>query len=550
MNSEQLIYRAVMQGIKEMVFIVKVENNEEFSYSFINEEAKIRSGLSEHDYGKPIRFLQQSEVTSYLYEQYKRVVMTGEDVIYKDSYLSFSGETYYSKTRLSPMFNEDGKCEYITALVHDITESTWAEKSAVESKKRALESRERFRSLFEHNLDAIMYLNLEGEVETLNRAAEDLMNGENIRGLHFKKWISDRQQSEIKNCFSVAKNGKAESFSIPIHVSDKKTVEGLSIFVPVLLNGEVSGIYWILKDITSEIDADKKFKDSEKKFRIIAENAQDLITLVDHRGLIIYTSPSYRQMLGYIEAEYEGKPFSFGVEEKYRDELDRTFMKAIKEGEPFKLQVRQLKTDETPIWTEVQGTPVFNEDNSFSYMVVISRDITLTKQYESKLRHFAYHDSLTGLPNRRMLQEEMMKEQNKQGVGFSLAILDLDHFKEINDSLGHDAGDAVIEEFAIRLKKSVRRSDLVVRLGGDEFVILLYDVQSTEVLIQVADKILDAVRSPWYIAGDELTITASIGLTVVKTDSLTPEQILKAADEALYDAKEKGKNTFSISKLD
>ncbi|MBM7580372.1 diguanylate cyclase domain-containing protein [Jeotgalibacillus terrae] len=549
MRSDDLLYRAMMNGIREMVFIVKVETDGEFTYVFINEEAKMRSGLSEYDYGKPIKSLQDSHVTDYLYEQYRYVIMTGEEVVYKDSYQSSSGETYYSKTRLSPLLNEAGKCEYITALVQDITESTWAERSAVESKKRAVESRERFRSLFEHNLDAIMYLNLKGEIESLNKAAESLFIDENIRGKRYFDLISSTDHLKASNSFKSVVNGNAESHRLSIKTREDEKVEGLSLFVPVFVGGELTGIYWILKDITSEMKAMRNFHESEKKFRIIAENAQDLITLVDHRGLIIYTSPSYKKLLGYIETDFEGKPFSFGVEEKYLKELDEAFVRAIKEDKPFKLQVRQLKGNGTPIWTEVQGTPVFDEGDVFSYMVVISRDITLTKQYESKLKHFAYHDSLTGLPNRRMLEEEMKKELAKEDTVFSVLILDIDHFKTINDTMGHDTGDAVIEEFAIRLSGSVRRSDLVVRLGGDEFVILLYDVGDQGVLAQIAEKILLSVRRPWILQGEPFGVTTSIGMTVVNEKNNTAEEILKAADDALYKAKEQGKNTYSVTML-
>ncbi|MFB1083152.1 diguanylate cyclase domain-containing protein [Jeotgalibacillus sp. JSM ZJ347] len=549
MNHEHLLYRVVMSGIKEMVFIVKVEIDGEFTYAFINEEAKMRAGLSERDYGKPIRLIQDPDVTSYLYEQYKQVVMTREDVIYKDAYQSSSGEVYYSKTRLSPLFDEQGNCAYITALVQDITESTWAERSAIESKKRAVESSERFKSLFEHNLDAMMHLNLEGEIESMNRAAEDLFHQENIRGMNYTHWIASADRLQTKDCFQSAVEGKAESLRLSIRLSEDEVIEGISLFVPVLVNGEVTGIYWILKDVTGEINAVRKFEESEEKFRIIAENAQDLITLVDHRGLIIYTSPSYKKLLGHDETDFEGKPFSFGVEEKYIERIDQAFVRAIKEGEPFNLQVRQLTADHTTIWTEVQGTPVFDEQDTFKYMVVISRDITLTKQQETKLKHFAYHDSLTGLPNRRMLQEEMKKELAKADTVFSVVILDIDHFKSINDQKGHDAGDAVIEEFAARLTGSVRWSDLVVRLGGDEFVILLYDVQSKAVLSQIADKILESIRAPWFIRHHQFDVTTSIGMTIVREKNHSAEEILKAADEALYLAKEKGKNTFAVLEL-
>ncbi|WP_227396883.1 sensor domain-containing protein [Jeotgalibacillus aurantiacus] len=545
---EKLLFRAVMKGIKEMVFIVKAEPDGEFTYAFLNEEAKMRSGLSDEDLGKPIQCI-QPDLSSFLYSQYRKAAETKEDVVYKDSYTALSGETYYSKTRLSPLMDEKGECTHITALVNDITESTWAELDAEESRERALESRERFRSLFDHNLDAIFYLNLDGITISGNRAAGAYIGWESEpEEIHFREWFKEKDLTEVHHAFLKAKTGEASSFRTKVYMNGKK-IDGLSIFVPVMIHHEVTGIYWILKDISTEMDAIKRFRDSEKKLRIIAENAQDLITLVDHKGTIIYASPSYRQVLGYHEREYEGQLFSHRVEEEYLPELEASFIESIQQGTPWKLQLRQQHHDKEWMWTELHGTPVFDDQDQFNYMVVVSRDITFNKKQESRLEYFAYHDSLTGLPNRRLLQKTMEEEQQSGRQPFSVLMLDIDHFKTINDELGHDAGDAVIEEFGRRLKMSTRSSDLVARLGGDEFIVLLRGVENEDKLSKVADKMLSAIRDPFHFNGMEMSVTTSIGMTVVENTSCSPAEILKAADKALYQAKARGRNTFSILSL-
>ncbi|MCC7284843.1 MAG: EAL domain-containing protein, partial [Burkholderiaceae bacterium] len=179
----------------------------------------------------------------------------------------------------------------------------------------------------------------------------------------------------------------------------------------------------------------------------------------------------------------------------------------------------------------------------------VSRDITSRKQAEARIEYLATHDSLTGLPNRVMFAEllsHVLASARRNERRFAVLFIDLDRFKFINDSLGHDAGDALLREVARRLKESLRASDIVARLGGDEFVMLLQDLNSAEESATIARKLLSAVIRPIELNSQECRVTASIGISLFPDDARDEMLLMTHADLAMYHAKEEGKNNFQF----
>lgn len=179
--------------------------------------------------------------------------------------------------------------------------------------------------------------------------------------------------------------------------------------------------------------------------------------------------------------------------------------------------------------------------------VMMLRDVTDGRRYQEEIKHLAYHDSLTGLPNRVLLSDRLaqaLSQASRNGSQGALMILDLDNFKDINDSLGHSTGDLLLQAASDRLKEFVRKSDTVSRMGGDEFVLLLPKITSPESAALIARKIVRAFHKPFECAGNTLQITSSIGIAVFPDDGEDEESLLKKADIALYLAKEEGRNTF------
>jgi diguanylate cyclase (GGDEF)-like protein len=176
-----------------------------------------------------------------------------------------------------------------------------------------------------------------------------------------------------------------------------------------------------------------------------------------------------------------------------------------------------------------------------------ARDITERKRSEEQVRRSANHDSLTDLPNRGLFRERLeheVKHSARTGLPLALLFIDLDGFKEVNDRLGHAAGDQLLQQVAHRISSCVRDTDTVARLGGDEFTVILTDVTRPQHIHAIAEKILDELRKPFALAAGQASISGSIGITVFPGDGSTPDELVRNADEAMYAAKNAGRNRY------
>ena len=218
--------------------------------------------------------------------------------------------------------------------------------------------------------------------------------------------------------------------------------------------------------------------------------------------------------------------------------------------EPFQdLELSRLDESGKKLWVSVSGEPVFDSAGAFSGYRGVGRNITERKLGEERIEHMARHDALTSLPNRMMFSEMLnitLNNARRYNRTFAVMFIDLDRFKIINDSLGHEAGDKLLQEIAARLTHTVRTSDVVARLGGDEFVILLQEQSEPKQAEAVARKILSAVVKPVFLQGQECRVTASIGICMYPSDAQDEQSLMKNADIAMYRAKEEGKNTFKL----
>jgi len=187
--------------------------------------------------------------------------------------------------------------------------------------------------------------------------------------------------------------------------------------------------------------------------------------------------------------------------------------------------------------------------NSETEILVWVQDITERKQMENTIRQMAYYDSLTGLPNRNLLNDRLavaLANASRSGQKVAILFLDLDHFKTINDSLGHEAGDQLLQQVSLRIKETLRKQDTIARIGGDEFIILIPGLTDTDHTARLAEKILDAITPMFRIGDNELHIGCSIGISIFPDDGIEIKTLLKNSDLAMYRAKEKGRNTFQL----
>jgi diguanylate cyclase (GGDEF)-like protein len=203
----------------------------------------------------------------------------------------------------------------------------------------------------------------------------------------------------------------------------------------------------------------------------------------------------------------------------------------------------------TDRWLRMTFVPELAADGVVTGLYLLSIDVSQLKEVQLRLNEMAQFDELTGLPNRYQFNDklrEATQRSNRSGAAMGVVYLDIDHFKQVNDTLGHAAGDEVLKEFARRLRGCVRLTDTVARLAGDEFVMVLEAVTDSSTLVEVADKILAAMHQPFNISTGELAVTSSVGLSIGSGPGLSGADLLACADGALYEAKRQGKATYRL----
>lgn len=298
-------------------------------------------------------------------------------------------------------------------------------------------------------------------------------------------------------------------------------------------------------------DIKSKLQDSEARFKILFDYSVMGIAQLDMDGQIIKANQALCDLLGYQDQNnLLAKNFYHILNSNDSDNLKIHASYLIDKQMPVYQNEQQChrKSGEL-VWVVTTLSYVKNGSHASSYFVVQLQDITQQKNAEERLQHMAYHDSLTGVANRNKLEQfvsHILAAARRHQQGFALLFLDLDRFKNINDTIGHEAGDILLQIVAERLKSTIRNTDLIARLGGDEFVLVVTDVKRTEAVALIAQKILESVMQAITVNGQEIYITTSIGISLYPYDGQNMQMLMKNADLALYRAKEQGRNNYQF----
>lgn len=312
-------------------------------------------------------------------------------------------------------------------------------------------------------------------------------------------------------------------------------------------NGECTHIIAIVRDITDRKLAEQALKESEEKYRLIADNMTDLISMIDTNGFIKYVSPSYEFVLGYPLETYVGKSILDFVHSDEVEIVKEKFFNLILNKNIVTLEFLHKHVNGNWLWVEAKASAVLDEHGNVSHVLMLTRDITKRKSLEKKLEHMAYHDTLTGLPNRRLFKSNLLQalnEKERLEQDICVMFMDIDKFKIVNDTLGHDIGDELLCQFSQKVKECLRKNDILARFGGDEFCALLL-ISERENAENIAKRILKALQDKWIIGEYEFFTTSSIGIAFHE-NGLDDNTLIKNADIALYKAKEKGRNNYQI----
>lgn len=412
-----------------------------------------------------------------------------------------------------------------------------------------------FKTITDQSSDIIVIVNREGIITYENPVVEKILGykpeerigGNGLENIHsddsgnvaeaFNKLLNDPNTPVVRSEVRLRhKNGHWLIFE--------------SMASSLLNNDTVDAVIINLRDITERKKSLEFLRESEEKYRTILENIQEGYFEVDLAGNLIFFNDSVCDMLGYSNRETKNMNYKVFTNEDMAKKVYQAFNKVYKTGDATReIDWQIIRKDGTGRYIEASVS--LRKDSSYRPIGFkgIIRDITERKEWDKQLNYMATHDALTGLPNRTLFMDRLQmalaqcrRNRNKLAV----MMLDLDHFKDINDNLGHMVGDNLLKEIGNRLTNILRHNDTVARLGGDEFVILLSDLDRTEYAAGVAKVILKALQKPFVLSDNKISSNASIGIAVYPDDCQDRDSLLKKSDMAMYSVKTSGRNNYKF----
>lgn len=365
----------------------------------------------------------------------------------------------------------------------------------------------------------------------------------------YRGWWADSGEPVTASDWSVMRAvrqgqvSRNEVIDIQTFKDGHKTI--LNSAVPFFDNNEViQGAIVVFQDITEQ-----RRRDLEMRTRTRAVEASvNAVVITDNEQPdqpIVYVNPAFERITGYSAEEVLGRNCRF-LQGEERDQPNlgniRRLLTAQEEGGAL---LRNFRKDGSEFWNDLKVSPVVNDRGKVSHFVGILHDITEAKRYQEELEHQANHDSLTGLPNRNLLSDRISQAialAARNHSRFTLAFMDIDRFKVVNDSLGHNAGDQLLIQVANRLRSRVREIDTVARLGGDEFIVLLMETDQLGEQVAWLERLKQSIALPVMLDEQEVAVSCSIGFCCYPSDGRDAITLLRNADTAMYQAKHQGRN--------
>ena len=312
--------------------------------------------------------------------------------------------------------------------------------------------------------------------------------------------------------------------------------------------GCIIGVSGVLLDITESRTAQRNLKRSEERYRTLFERNLAGVYRSTLDGRLVECNQAFARVLGYdsVEEVLARPTWDFYFS---RSDRERVIAALKDKTELLNFEICLKRRDGSPVWVLQNEALVYGEEERSHFMEGTIIDITARKNAEERIEHQAYHDHLTDLPNRLLFNDRLalaVAHARRHRKRLTVMFLDLDHFKLINDTMAHAAGDELLRAVSSRLQSVLRQEDTVARMGGDEFTILLPEVHDEKDAARVAQSLLDSFRAPFFVQGREVFTTASIGISVYPNDGADVDTLIKNSDSAMYRAKEAGRDNFQF----
>lgn len=419
------------------------------------------------------------------------------------------------------------------------------------SVRRALhDSEEVWQLLIEKISDIIMTVDRDGTILAINRTVEGFTVTNTVGTKLFDYMPADQSGMVREEIAKVHHTGRPASYEIRGAGPDGREAWYHTRVLPVTEEGTVIATIHICEDITVRKQAEEALRRRERHYRKLWNDAPVAYHVLDTEGRIIDVNRTEARMLGYEPEEMVGRSiFDFIADEEVQ-EAERCFRVKIA-GHEFPDGHDRLyeRKDGSTIQVSIEDVLEYGRDGSVSAIRTTLLDVTERRRAEETIRRLAYYDALTGLPNRTLFGMRLataLVHAHRTGEKVAVMLLDLDHFKNVNDSLGHRVGDELLKAVGRRLANVTRGTDTVARMGGDEFLVVAPEVHDELGAEDIADRMMETIRKPLTCGGRTLSVTASIGIAMYPRDGTENGILVKNADIAMYRAKNAGRNVYRI----
>ena len=539
-------YQDVVEHATDAIFLLDIS---EAGACFVTVNGAFERAVGVHRSalaGRSIEQVLPPEVCAEFLTHWRRCAATGKPAPYQGSF-ERQGRRRSFQATLVPVLDERGEICRVAGIARDNTAS-----KAAEAVLRARE--EEMTVLVEQSPDHILRIDRQGRVIYINPAmlrslalARHQVCGQPIEALMAERGHPS-QERYMRALWQVIATGQQVELDIvgPPERNGRQRHEHVHLVPEFDEHGLVRNVISLGRDFTALKELEHQLHLREATFRELVENSPDTISRYDRGLRRVYANPALLGMLGDSAGAAMGSTFGEVPGGPDAAAYERTLGDVFDDGRERDLEIRWAAHGRQ-LCTHIRMRPEFDVNGRVAHVLAVGRDITEIDEYRRTIHRQAFYDALTGLPNRTLLSERIEQAMTQPACkqhGFGLMVMDLDHFKEVNDTLGHAAGDQLLREVGRRLLSCARAEDTVARLGGDEFAMLLQVPRAG--LARVAAKFLAALNEPVLVDGRELFVQGSIGIAVYPDDSWDIATLYKHADSAMYYAKRLGRNHYQF----
>ena len=393
---------------------------------------------------------------------------------------------------------------------------------------------------------AYFVLGLDGVIVQLNLVAAELFGLPRERPGHvlFRTYVHEAFRHDFDQFVErVLNSSEPQRIQLQVRLRPEAREAGLPVSLLGSADPNGQALRLVLEQAEGKLAALER---SEERFRRIVHSAEEGIWEIDAQALTSFVNPKMAHMLGCQIEDMLGRPLAAFMDEEGRAILARNIARrqdGIVERHEFKF----LRRDGSALWATLATNPIFDAGGSYLGALALVGDITAQREASGRIWQQANFDQVTGLPNRHMFLDRLHNETRRakrEGACLALLFIDLDNFKQVNDSLGHEKGDILLRQAARRISERVRATDTVARLGGDEFTVILVGVGQLAGIERVVQELVTALAMPFALDDDSAQVSASVGVALYPADAEAAETLLRHADQAMYAAKNAGRNAY------